>query len=231
MKYLIFREDCYARFEKFDFGDSDCVAFTTSKLIGYLIIGGSTFFKLPQVITILNQGSVEGISSWSYYFETTVFVHTLATSRHLDLPISVYGETMIIIAWNALIILMIYYYNKDIYLIEKVLFIVPFTAYSYWLISGTDVPEEFWPMVSSSNMAFNIMSRVPQIWGNFSSKSMGVLSFSMIVLAWVGGITRLATVLLESDDIYYQLPFITSNVLNSILLLQFFIYPSGATKV
>ena len=138
---------------------------------------------------------------------------------------------MIIISWNALIILLIYYYNKKISLIEKVLFTVPYTAYSYWLISGTNVPEEFWPMVSSSNMAFNILSRVPQIWGNFTSKSMGVLSFSMIVLAWVGGSARLATVLIESDDIYYQLPFIASTLLNTILFIQFFIYPSGATKV
>ena len=46
-KYLVFREDCFGKFSKFDFTDGECVAFTFSKLVGYLIIAGSAFFKLP----------------------------------------------------------------------------------------------------------------------------------------------------------------------------------------
>ena len=48
-KYLVFREDCYDRFfTKFDFfGDTSCIAFTLGKLVGYVIVAGSTVFKLP----------------------------------------------------------------------------------------------------------------------------------------------------------------------------------------
>ena len=207
------------------------MAFTFSKCIGYMIIGGSTFFKLPQVISILKAGSTEGISSWSYYFETLVFVNTLAASRHLDLPISVYGETIIIIVWNIMIMLMIYHYDKSISVVEKLLFTICFSAYSTWLVADQGVPPEVWPMVQSSNMAFNMMARVPQIWSNFSSKSTGVLSMITIFLAWFGSVTRLSTVLIESDDFLYRLQFISGTVLNTILFLQFFIYPSKAAKV
>ena len=59
----------------------------------------------------MKAGSSKGISTQSYYFETLVFVNTLAYSRHLDLPISVYGETIIIIAQNIFIIALIYNYD------------------------------------------------------------------------------------------------------------------------
>lgn len=48
-KYGIFREDCFESFfTRFDFfSDPSCIKFSFSKLIGFLIVGGSVFFKLP----------------------------------------------------------------------------------------------------------------------------------------------------------------------------------------
>ena len=142
-----------------------------------------------------------------------------------------YGETIIIIAWNIMIMLMIYHYDKSISVVEKILFTISFSAYSAWLVADQGVPEYVWPIVQSSNMAFNMMARLPQIYANFASKSTGVLSMVTIFLAWAGSATRLSTVLIESDDFLYALQFISGLVLNTILLLQFCIYPSGAAKV
>ena len=44
---------------------------TISKLIGYGIIAGSLFFKLPQVFKILNAKSVAGIARSMFYSEVT----------------------------------------------------------------------------------------------------------------------------------------------------------------
>ena len=95
-KYLVFREDCYDRFfTKFDFfGDTSCIAFTLGKLVGYVIVAGSTVFKLPQITKIANSKSAKGISAVSFYIETIQFVMNLTFSLHLAVDFSVYGDTI-----------------------------------------------------------------------------------------------------------------------------------------
>ena len=142
-KFMIFREDCFdAFFTRYDFvSDPSCLKFTFSKLVGYLIIAGSTVFKLPQIINIVKAGSSKGISTQSYYFETLVFVNTLSYSRHLQLSFSVYGETIIIISQNVFIIGLIYNYDKTVSAVEKILFTLFLTCYGGVLLMDTIVPE------------------------------------------------------------------------------------------
>jgi hypothetical protein len=55
-----------------------------------------------------------------------------------------------------------------------------------------------------------------------------------VFLAWAGSIGRLATVLIESDDLFYKIPFVTGFTFNFIIVIQFFIYwnaDSQAKKV
>ena len=48
VKFFIFREDCFdIFFTKNDFANVDCLKFTLSKLIGYLIITGAFILKVP----------------------------------------------------------------------------------------------------------------------------------------------------------------------------------------
>ena len=162
-KYKIFREDCFeAFFTRNDFfSDPTCLKFTFSKLVGFLIISGSFIYKVPQIIKILNAGSTKGINASSIYFESLTFLHTLAYSRHLQLEFSVYGETMIILAQQIVIIFLIYKLDQTVSLVEKILFVAFISAYATWLILDTSVPENAWPMISSSCIVFNILSRVP----------------------------------------------------------------------
>jgi len=46
----------------------------------------------------------------------------------------------------------------------------------------------------------------------------------------VGSIVRLLTVLVESDNFYYNLQFIVGAALNNTLLMQFFLYWNNAPK-
>ena len=45
--YLLFREDCMEKFSQMDLSDSECITYSFSKLVGYLIIAGACFFKIP----------------------------------------------------------------------------------------------------------------------------------------------------------------------------------------
>jgi len=74
LKYFIFKEECYDKFIIQDFSDTDCIKFTISKGVGLAIVAGSAILKVPQIVKILSSGSVEGISSFSYYVETVMFM-------------------------------------------------------------------------------------------------------------------------------------------------------------
>lgn len=72
LKFFIFREDCFNKFvNNHDFSDTDCIKFTISKGIGLAIVVGSAIVKLPQILKIVSNGSVEGISAMSYYIEVS----------------------------------------------------------------------------------------------------------------------------------------------------------------
>jgi hypothetical protein len=75
-KWFVLREDCYDAFvNKLDFSNPDCIKFTLSKIVGYLIIAGSGILKVPQILKILKNQSVEGISKMMFYLEVTFTWH------------------------------------------------------------------------------------------------------------------------------------------------------------
>lgn len=69
-----------------------------------------------------------------------------------------------------------------------------------------------------------VLSRVPQIITNFKNKSTGQLAFFTFLLSFLGGVARLGTVMLETDDFLYQLQYIIGVFLGGIIVGQFLLY-------
>ena len=70
IKWYIFREDCFEPLvQKLDYTNVECIKFAISKAIGYQIIIGSAILKVPQIMKILKNKSVVGISKFLFYFE------------------------------------------------------------------------------------------------------------------------------------------------------------------
>ena len=73
MKFYIFREDCFDKFFVVnDFTDQECLKVTISKAIGFAIVAGSGILKVPQILKIVSNGSVVGLSAVSYYIEVSI---------------------------------------------------------------------------------------------------------------------------------------------------------------
>lgn len=53
------------------------------------------------------------------------------------------------------------------------------------------------------------------------------MAFLTMFLQFAGSIARLATVLIESDDFLFNLPFMTGTALNTALIAQFALYWSN----
>ena len=152
VKYGIFREDCLERFLSFDLSDVDCIKFTASKGIGYGIVAGACFFKVPQIMKVLQSGSTAGISSFTIYVEFFNLIGLIGNSMRLELPFSIYGEGVFTNIQNAILILMIWNYDKSISPIEKVLFAAAMFAYA-WVIFASGLMNPFyWECVAKSQI-------------------------------------------------------------------------------
>lgn len=173
----------------------------------------------------MKAGSVEGISKSLFYLETLTLLHVATYSIRQKIPFSVYGESLIILAQNIVIIMLFWVYSTKISSAEKVVLFTLFTAYSFVLFQGnTYLGDSEWQLVQQSNMFLMVSSRVPQILTNFQNKSTGQLAFFTFILNFLGGIARLATVLVETDDFMYQLQFIIGVSLNGLIVVQFLMY-------
>ena len=142
----------------------------------------------------------------------------------MSLDFSVYGDTILIIAQNSVVILLIWQYSEGVSIVEKAAVGALLSGYLVVLVQDTMVTDEIWAVIQSFAIAMVILSRAPQIATIFSEGSTGALSLVTVFLGWAGSLSRLATVLIESDDFKYRLQFICSAVLNSIIVLQFACY-------
>eukprot|EP01084_Bolivina_argentea_P072661 131928_1 len=113
--WFIFNQQCFNDFTKLDiqnFLNDGCPAFVISKLLGYLIIGGSFGLKIPQILKIMSAKSGEGISVIALAIESLGFLITTAYFYRQGYPASTYGESPIIFVQNMIIFIMIFYYNS-----------------------------------------------------------------------------------------------------------------------
>jgi mannose-P-dolichol utilization defect protein 1 len=120
-----------------------------------------------------------------------------------SVPFSVYGETLIIMCQNFIIILLIWSYNKEVSIIQKAFVASLFGAYAYALFTPGTLTADHWQLIQGSGIATGLLSRLPQIYTIFAESSTGQLSLITQTLQAVGGLARLATVMFESDDFLF----------------------------
>ena len=150
------------------------------------------------------------------------------------IPFTVYGESLIIMVQNFVIIQLIWNYNKTVGFVEKLLVSVFFMAYGYTMFKTTMITPELWTLISSSSSllskyiylifinpfcSLDIIAKVPQILTNFRNKSTGQMAFVTFLLSFLGSVARLGTVLVESEDFMFRMQFIISVLLNSMIIL------------
>lgn len=79
--WYIFKPACFELVQNLDissFLSEDCAAYTISKILGYLIIIGSVFLKLPQIWKIYECKTSKGISELSLLIQSFGLMTTSA---------------------------------------------------------------------------------------------------------------------------------------------------------
>ena len=154
----------------------------------------------------------------TYYLETLTFMQTAAMSMARGIAFSVYGEALIIMAQNFIIIFLIWTYNKSIGFVEKLCVFLFFSAYAFALFTNIFTVEQ-WVVISSSNTALTVFSKLPQVITNFRMSSTGQMAFLTFLLNFLGSIARVGTVLMESDDFMFRLQYLVGLFLNTIIII------------
>ena len=88
-------------------------------------------------------------------------MQTAALAISNGIAFSVYGESLIIMVQNFLIIFLIWNYNKEIGIGEKFLVFAFFITYAYVLFTPTFLNSNHWQIISSSSTVLGIVGKVP----------------------------------------------------------------------
>ena len=128
-----------------------------SQALGYAIVAGASLLKVPQILGILNSGSAAGLNMASVELENIGFsVHT-AYGYALGLPFSAFGEAVIILLQNTLLLTIIYYYTRAP-LWRGFLMILLTSCGGWFVLSGKiTLQEQICLLISVYSVAYNVM--------------------------------------------------------------------------
>ncbi|XP_020248090.1 mannose-P-dolichol utilization defect 1 protein homolog 2-like isoform X2 [Asparagus officinalis] len=177
------------------FPTKDCLLPLISKILGYLIVAGSTTVKIPQIYKILKHNSVRGLSVAAFELEVVGYTIALAYCLHKGIPFSAYGELLFLLIQAIILVAIIYYYSQPVG--AKVWM----KAFLWFYVTGMH------------NELFNLQN-----------KSVGELSFLTCFMNFAGSVARVFTSMQENTTMSMILGSLLAVVTNGTILSQMFIY-------
>lgn len=192
-----------------------------SMSLGYLVIGGSLFLKVPQILRILRNKSVQGLNVLSFELECLGFTMALAYCVTKGIPFHVYGELFFILAQAATLVLLLYHFSSNLRFTGAK--IVGYLAFTSVLFLG-HLPSEVFDVIYNFQTTMFTVSRLPQMWTNFKSSSTGELSVTSSLLSVAGCVARLYTSIHEHAPRSMVFASIAGLSTHGFLLFQIFLY-------
>eukprot|EP00727_Mastigamoeba_balamuthi_P011778 m51a1_g7222 hypothetical protein (250) ;mRNA; f:8278-9666 len=206
-----------------------CLPQFVSKSLGYGIIAGSAGVKLPQVAKVVAARSASGLSGQSLAIEMAAFVITLSYSVRQRFPFSTYGESAFLLLQDVVLALCIAMYSGAL---KSPLFAATgavFAAYAGVMFSGV-VPTDYLQLMQGMTLVMFTVSKLPQIYLCWRSKSAGQLSIITYALNTFGSVARIFTTLQEIDDRVILAGYVVGAVLNGAIAAQILYYGSAGAK-
>ncbi|XP_047982509.1 mannose-P-dolichol utilization defect 1 protein homolog 2-like isoform X2 [Salvia hispanica] len=208
------------------FPEKDCVLPLISKLLGYFLVAASTTVKLPQIMKIVENSSVKGLSVVGFELDVVGYTIALAYCLHKGLPFSAYGELAFLLIQAIILVAIIYYFSQPL---GTKTWITGYCAIAPMVLAGKIDPMLFEALYACQHLVF-FCARVPQIWANFKNKSTGELSFLTSLMNFAGSMVRVFTSMQEKAPMSVVLGSMKSFVMNAAILSQIIVYRKPAAK-
>eukprot|EP00658_Telonema_sp_P-2_P025801 TRINITY_DN203_c0_g1_i6.p1 TRINITY_DN203_c0_g1~~TRINITY_DN203_c0_g1_i6.p1 ORF type:complete len:271 (-),score=74.91 TRINITY_DN203_c0_g1_i6:1244-2056(-) len=222
--------------------DLDCIKFTISKGLGYGIVLGAVAVKLPQVFNIVSVKTVDGLAPSTYLFELISYTVYGVYCFRKNLPFSTFGENLFLALQNLVLLFCFLVFpikaggaapysgsQVNSMAVTGTVTYAAIVAGLYLSISTSSENLSSYELALGALPNFMILTaRLPQIWSNFSSKNVGVLSMITQSLTTAGCLARVFTTVQEVDDFVILGTACLAFGLNLIVFIQLLMYP-GAT--
>jgi mannose-P-dolichol utilization defect protein 1 len=199
-----------------------CASLTTDGaiVVGWIVVAGSCVRSLPQILRITKNKGVQGLSLTSFVSELGAFMITIAYNVRFLYPLSTWGDTLTNAIQHAILVGMIFFYNKDIRNYSKVAIISSYCLGTYLLFSNICTDDMLRWLQSMVIVILTVFGRLPQVVLNFRRGNSGELSFGSTALSVAGNLARVFTTWALVKDPIIMATAMSQLVLNSILLAQ-----------
>ena len=192
-----------------------------SKKLGYIVSLASIGIKIPQLLKLFLNKSVQGLNISLYCIETITQSIAILYSKYKQFPLSSYGENVSLGISNLFILLAFIFYSKDKghILLSKLSLVSP-------LVLSLLLKSPKWLIyLQSLQIPLYLFSRLPQIIQTYYEKSSGQLSILTFGGCMIGSIIRIFTTIKEMDsDLIMLLAFFISIILNATVVIQIIYY-------
>jgi mannose-P-dolichol utilization defect protein 1 len=174
----------------------------------------------------------------SFYIETLAFSICAAYGVHRGMPISTYGEH-VVITIQCLIQNILYWKFSNLTSGHKIkavsfylfLWIPMILGENFPEIVKIQLPEVFWMYVPFYIAGMNVVVKCSQIKTNYKGGSTGNLSFVTSFFNLYGTTLRIVTTLTELNDFAWLSMYLIGFSLNVVIISQFWWYWNGKKKV
>jgi mannose-P-dolichol utilization defect 1 len=224
-----FKEACLAQLFALDLSNvTTCWSVWLSKLLGVVIIAASFALKVPQILKILRNKSVAGLSFSMFTLELFGFIFQGSFAARHAFPLDSYLEVFVILAQNFIIIALCYVYTTG-YNLQAALLQGAALALLAWELLAA--PIEAVIALQSLSIGIFTVAKLPQIVQAFQQKSTGQLDLFMVLLQTLGSLVRVFTTLQTVDNPVYLFGYVLGATLNGIITAQVLYYGAGKTTV
>ncbi|CAE6249695.1 unnamed protein product [Arabidopsis arenosa] len=207
-----------------EFPAKECLLPLISKLLGYFLVAASMTVKLPQIMKIVDNKSVKGLSVVAFELEVIGYTISLGYCLNKKLPFSAFGELAFLLIQALILVACIYYFSQPLSVTTWVKAILYF-ALAPTVYAGKIDPLLFEALYASKHLIF-LSARIPQIWKNFRNKSTGQLSFLTCLMNFGGAMARVFTSIQEKAPLSMLMGIVLAIFTNGIIMSQMLLYRS-----
>lgn len=198
-----------------------CMLSVFSKTLGYVLIGTMTVSLIPQIVKILRKRSASGVSFISILLTLEASSATVAYAIQKRFPVSAWGENIVLMHMNVVLICLLLRYNDK--LKTSITFLTIYIMFMLLLLWPTVPSQLVWCLYLFSMPAIAV-SRLIQMYKNHKTKNPGQLSATTTFLCIFQGFGRLTTSIVMTGDDVMIYTFAVVTLLNTLLFLQVLYY-------
>lgn len=207
----------------------DLIKLLISKVLGYAILAGASFVKVPQILNVARARSAEGLSRVSSELEVLGFLVHFSYGFVWNLPFNTYGEAALLLAQTLVLLLLVNKYSGAPSFVRTTLVFTLLGGGATAVYAGLVEKAAIATAYELNNIVFT-SARVPQILANFKTKSTGQLSIITATMNMGGSVARIFTSIQEGGGSAMVRSYIIGATLNFVLFAQILFYGKNKGK-